>query len=442
MTVRARAGIGPWRSTEQQAEHRARLRHNDTPRFRGGGVVGQGTRTLQGPPIDRPPAARTRVEAIDVVRGIVMILMALDHVRDFVGDMRISPTDLRTASAALFFTRWVTHICAPTFFLLAGTGACLARRGRSLREQSRQLLLRGLWLIVLETVVLRCLAWQFNFDFKLTMLVVLWALGWAMIALSGLVYLPTPAVAAFGLAMIAGHNLFDGFRSAHPLWSVLHSPNVILQTPDHTVFVAYPLIPWIGVMAAGYALGAVWTWPRERRRRILTRAGSAMVIAFIVLRALDIYGDPIRRAAQSPAGRTALAFLNTTKYPPSLLFLLMTLGPALLLLAAFDRADGRIPRGLRPALVIGKVPLFYYMVHAALIHLVAIAICYGRYGEVHWMFESPNVASYPITRPPGWGLPLPGIYAIWIGVVVAMYPLCRWFAGVKQRRRDWWLQYV
>ena len=386
-------------------------------------------------------AARTRVEAIDVVRGIVMILMALDHVRDFVGNTRISPTDLRSATAALFFTRWITHLCAPSFFLLAGTGAYLARRGRSVREQSRQLLLRGLWLIVLEAVVLRCLAWQFNFDFKLTMLVVLWALGWSMIVLAALVHLPMRAIAAFALSTIAAHNLLDGIRSAHPLWTVLHSPNFILQTPDRTIFVAYPLLPWIGVMAAGYALGPVWEWSRDRRRHLLAGTGLALTAAFLVLRAINVYGDPVRWAVLGSAGRTLLSFLNTTKYPPSLLFLLMTLGPALLLLGAFDR-DQPLSRALRPALTIGRVPLFYYMLHAALIHVVAIAICYARYGEVHWMFESPAVSAYPITPPPGWGLPLWGVYAVWIGVVAAMYPLCRWFAGVKARRRDWWLQYL
>ena len=370
-----------------------------------------------------------------------MILMALDHVRDFVGDMRLSPTDLRTASTALFLTRWITHICAPTFFLLAGTGACLARRGRSAGELSRYLLVRGLWLILLEAVILRCLAWQFNFDFKLTMLVVLWALGWSMIALAALVHLPARAIAAVGLAMIAGHNLFDGVRSANPLWTALHSPGFLLRTPDHIVFAAYPLVPWIGVMAAGYALGAVWEWPRERRRRLLAGMGAATTVAFVVLRAVNVYGDPARWITFDPAGRTVLSFLNTTKYPPSLLFLLMTLGPALMLLAAFDRSEG-VPRALRPALVIGKVPLFYYMVHALVIHLVAIAICYAQYGEIHWMFESPGLAAYPITPPPGWGLPLAGTYVVWAGVVLAMYPLCRWLAGVKQRRRDWWLQYV
>jgi uncharacterized membrane protein len=383
---------------------------------------------------------RSRVDAIDVVRGIIMILMALDHVRDFVGDMRLSPTDLRSASTALFLTRWITHICAPTFFLLAGTSAWLARR-RAAGEMSRYLLIRGLWLIVLETVVLRGLAWQFNFDFKLTMLVVLWALGWSMIALAALVHLQPAAIAAFGLVMIAGHNLFDGVRTANPLWTVLHAPGFLLRTPERIVFVAYPLIPWIGVMAAGYALGRVWEWPRERRRQFLARLGATMTGAFVVLRATNLYGDPARWTALGSPVRTALSFVNTTKYPPSLLFLLMTLGPALLLLAAFDRSRGA-PRALRPAQLFGKVPLFYYMAHAAVIHVVAIAICYVQYGEIHWMFESPGVGAYPITPPPGWGLPLPATYLVWAGVVAAMYPLCRWLGSVKQRRRDWWLQYV
>ena len=388
-----------------------------------------------------PSAVRARVESIDLLRGIVMILMALDHVRDFVGNTRLSPTDLRTATTALFFTRWITHLCAPSFFLLAGIGAYFAGRGRPAAERARQLLLRGLWLIVLETVILRCLAWQFNFDFKLTMLVVLWALGWSMIVLAALIGLPMRAIAAFALAMIASHNLLDGVRSAHPLWTVLHSPNFLLQTPDYTIFAAYPLVPWIGVMAAGYALGPIWEWSRDRRRRLLTRTGLAMIAGFVVLRAVNIYGDPVRWAVLSSAGRTLLSFLNTTKYPPSLLFLLMTLGPALLLLAAFDR-ERRMPRALQPAHTIGRVPLFYYMLHAALAHVAAIVICYARYGDVHWMFESPSVSAYPITPPPGWGLPLWGVYVVWLGVVAAMYPLCRWFAGIKARRRDWWLQYL
>jgi uncharacterized membrane protein len=205
------------------------------------------------------------------------------------------------------------------------------------------------------------------------------------------------------------------------------------------VFVAYPLIPWIGVTAVGYGLGQVYSWDAERRRAFLLRLGLALSLAFLGLRGLNMYGDPARWTQQKTAVFTVLSYLNTTKYPPSLLFLLMTLGPALVLLWSMDRGT---PRIFRPALVIGKVPLFYYLLHFFLIHLLAVAVCYVRYGSAHWMFESPDLAHYPFSAPPGWGYSLPVVYLEWAFVVLAMYPLCRWFAAVKQRRNDAWLSYL
>ncbi len=379
-----------------------------------------------------------RLESVDLLRGVVMVLMALDHTRDFFGQSG-SPTNLATASAALFFTRWITHFCAPVFFLLTGTGAFLSLRKRSKSELSRFLFTRGLWLIFLELTLFRCLAMQFNFDYHMTIVNVLWALGWAMIVLSILVYLPTSVVTAFGVLMIATHNLLDSINSSNPLWSILHSPNIIFSNPGHTVFVAYPLIPWVGVTAAGYGLGQIYNWAPARRRTSLLRLGIGLSAGFILLRAINIYGDPSRWTTQHSAAFTALSFLNTTKYPPSLLFLLMTLGPALLFLWT---VDGDTPHLLRPALIIGKVPMFYFLVHFALIHLLAVVICYARYGQVHWMFESPDIGHFPITPPPGWGLTLPFVYLIWAFVVIALYPLCRWFAALKQRRNDPWLSYL
>src|SRR5271170_334778 len=204
---------------------------------------------------------RARLESIDVVRGAIMILMALDHVRDFFGKSGLNPTDPASTTIPLFFTRWITHFCAPVFFLLTGTGAYLALRKKTKRELSRFLFTRGLWLIFLEVVVVRCLGWQFNFDYHLTLLNVLWALGWAMITLSVLVHLPAYAVAAFGLVMIATHNLLDSVESFNPIWSILHSPNVVWSNPGHLVFVPYVLIPWVGVTAAGYGLGQIYNWP-------------------------------------------------------------------------------------------------------------------------------------------------------------------------------------
>jgi uncharacterized membrane protein len=381
---------------------------------------------------------RIRIESIDVLRGVIMILMALDHTRDFFGTSGLNPTDPATTTVPLFFTRWVTHFCAPVFFLLTGTGAYLSLRKKSKSELSRFLFTRGLWLIFLELVVSRCLGWQFNFDYHVVFIIVLWALGWSMIVLSALVFLPTPVVAAFGILMIATHNLLDSVQSSNWLWTILHSPNFLVNTPTHSVFVGYPLVPWIGVTAAGYGLGQIYSWPSERRRAFLLRLGLGLSAGFIIVRAINIYGDPQRWSTQRSAVFTALSFLNTTKYPPSLLYLLMTLGPAMLFLWAVDSGT---PRWLRPALIIGKVPMFYYLLHVPLIHLIAIAVCYARYGQVHWMFESPTMGQFPITQPPGWGYSLPIVYLVWAVVVVALYPLCRCFAGLKQKRSDAWLGY-
>jgi uncharacterized membrane protein len=395
-----------------------------------------------------------RLESIDALRGIVMILMALDHVRDYVG-VPANPTDPATASVALFFTRWVTHLCAPTFFLLTGVGAWLrGHRGTvpreikgasSLRrELSWFLLTRGAWLIVLELTVVRCLGYQFNFDYRVTMLVILWALGWAMIVLAGLVYVPTPAVMAFGVVLIALHDLFDPVTAASlgafgPIWLILHAPGVVIARPEFVVFVAYPIVPWIGVTAAGYGLGQVFGWVPGRRRRFLLTLGLTLSVGFLVLRAINGYGNPLPWTVQLTGVRTVLSFLNANKYPPSLLYLLMTLGPATLILWMLDAAT---PRWMRAALVFGRVPLFYFLLHLPLIHLLAVGACYARYGVVHWMFESPSLDKYPVTFPPGWGYELAGVYLVWIIVVVSLYPLCRWFADVRRQRSDWWLSYL
>ena len=382
---------------------------------------------------------RARLESIDVVRGVIMIIMALDHTRDYFGIPGQNPADLASATAGLFLTRWITFFCAPLFFLLTGTGAYLSLQRKSRSELSRFLFTRGLWLIFLDVVLARCFVYQFNVDYRVTMLLVLWALGWAMITLSALVRLPVSVVTVLGALLIVGHNLLDPVRSASPLWAILHAPGFVLSSPAHVVFVAYPLIPWIGVTAVGYGLGQVYSWNAERRRAFLLRLGLALSLAFLAIRGLDMYGDPARWTRQKTAVLTVLSYLNTTKYPPSLLFLLMTLGPAMVLLWSMDRGT---PRIFRPALVIGKVPLFYYLLHFFLIHLLAVAVCYVRYGSAHWMFESPDLAHYPFSAPPGWGYSLPVVYLAWVFVVLAMYPLCRWFAAVKQRRNDAWLSYL
>ena len=390
------------------------------------------------------PVHRPRLDSVDLLRGLIMIIMALDHTRDFFTNAAFLPTDLSQTTAAYFFTRWITHFCAPVFFLLTGTGAYLSLCRKSKRELSRFLFTRGLWLIFLDAVVLRCLAMQFNFDFHVTFLIVLWTLGWSMIVLALLVYLPDMVVAAFGSLLIVGHNLLDSiapssFGRFAPLWSILHVPGLVSENPQHIVAVAYPLIPWVGVTAVGYVLGRIFAWPLDRRKAFLLRLGLALIAAFIVIRAINIYGDPVPWAPQKSALFSVLSFLNATKYPPSLLFLLMTIGPALLFLRA---VDNRIPSFLRPALIYGKVPLFYYVVHFPLIHLIAVVVCGIRYGHIYWMFQSPTLDQYPFTRPPNWGFGLPGVYVIWATVVISLYPLCRWYAALKQRSSNPRLSYL
>jgi uncharacterized membrane protein len=392
---------------------------------------------------------RPRLDSVDFVRGVVMVVMALDHVRDFfhVYAKSFDPLDPSKTWTALFFTRWATHFCAPTFVFLAGTGAFLStRRGKTKPELARFLLTRGLWLVLLELTLVR-LGWFFNFDYGVMIAQVIWAIGWSLVVLAGLVFLPTRVIAAVGLALILLHNLFDGVSagSLGPLrwlWVLLHEQNVLMPWPGYAVFVAYPLVPWVGVMAAGYAFGSLLTLERGRRRRMLLTIGGSAVGLFVLLRALNVYGDPTPWAAQARgAWYTFLSFLNTQKYPPSLLFLLMTLGPSVIAVALLDR-EGGPGRLARPFVVFGRVPLFYYLLHVPLTHLVAVVFAYVKYGRAEWLFLNWPPPGAPQLEPPGYGYDLWVVYLVWLGVVAALYPLCRWFAGVKRRRRDAWLSYL
>jgi uncharacterized membrane protein len=373
-------------------------------------------------------SGRRRNEAIDWVRGLVMVVMALDHTRDFIG-----PTvDLTTAEPALFFTRWITHFCAPVFVLLAGTAAWLhGRRLPSTAVLSRYLATRGLWLILLEVTVVRA-AVGFYLGAYFGVLQVIWAIGASMLALAMLVWLPRAALLAFAVATIAGHDLFDGVAadqlgSLRWLWVVLHQPGPLEPFAGARWFLVYPVVPWIAVMAAGYALGPWVALARAERRRRFFALGAALAAAFVILRASGVYGDP---HPWSPS-RGALAFLDCQKYPPSLLYLLMTLGPALLLLAAVDRP---LPAWTTPILVYGRVPLFYYVLHFFLIHVIAVALAWPRLGSA--------ALTHQYMPSGGLELSLPAVYALWVFVVVALYPACRWFAGVKRRSDAAWLTYL
>jgi uncharacterized membrane protein len=432
-----------------------------------------------------------RIAAIDVVRGVVMVLMAIDHVRVYSGLPAGGPTP------GIFLTRWITHFVAPAFIFLAGTSAFL--HGRKLANTSalaRFLLTRGLWLVLLELTVLR-VAWTFNFDFSHYLLAgVIWVIGWCMVLLAGLIFLPAPALAALGLVLVLGHNVLDAYaQTLYPmiekshwgwLWQVLYFGGPV-QIGEHgpTLFVLYSIVPWIGVMALGYVFGRVVIMDARSRRRICLSLGTAAIALFLLLRGFNLYGDPRpwsmpkpapartstepsqtprnpqnpqnqtpnaqASAAGSPASPTQAApkatsnlaprqpqppawisFLNTTKYPASLLFLLMTLGPVLLASSLLEKASGRVAGVLK---TFGRVPFFYYMLHIPLIHLAAIVVSLLRSGSISpWLF-----LNHPVMIPPApdgyvWGLGL--LYLVFAIVEVVLYFPCRWFAGVKQRRKD------
>jgi uncharacterized membrane protein len=400
------------------------------------------------PSTGNPPdknTSRARLDSVDTLRGLVMILMALDHTRDFFSnDLAFEPTDLTKTYPALFLTRWITHYCAPIFIFLAGTGAFLSTtRGKTQKELSWFLLKRGLWLVFLELTWVRCFGWLFNFDYHFAMGIVIWAIGWSMVALAALVFLPLRWVVAVGLIMIAGHNLFDwvepeSFGVFGWLWKILHSGGVIVPAEGYRFAAGYPLIPWMGVMAVGYGFGAILQWQPAERRKWLFQWGGTLTALFIVIRAVNIYGDPDQWSHQKNALFTLFSFLNCHKYPPSLLYLLMTLGPAMVILALLDRGT---PRWLKPILVFGRVPLFYYLLHIPLIHGVAVVLAYSHFGHAEWLFANPT-GSGPPPMPEGYGYGLPVVYLIWACVVLALYPLCRWFAEVKRRRREPWLSYL
>ncbi|MFL5607012.1 MAG: DUF1624 domain-containing protein [Gemmatimonadaceae bacterium] len=388
---------------------------------------------------------RERIRSIDVARGVVMVLMALDHVRVYAGVPAGGPTP------ALFFTRWITNFCAPAFFFLAGTGAYLY--GRQIENRpalARWLLVRGLWLVLLELTVIR-FAWTFNFDYAHYVLGgVIWSLGWCMVLMSALVFLPLSVIAGVGVAVIALHNaVMPLVAQSDPriaagqgpwLWNVLYFGGPI--TSDAPLILLYSIIPWIGVMAAGYAFGAVMRMEPSRRDRICIALGASAVIAFLVLRGTDVYGDP-RPWSRAPDGARNMApswirFLNTAKYPASLSFLLMTLGPMLLLLPLLERARGRLATALA---VFGRVPLFFYLLHIPLIHVTALLLSWSRQdGGGGWLIGNHPVAVGP--PPDGYQWGLGRLYLVWLLVVVALYAPCRWFAVLRARRPEGILRYL
>jgi uncharacterized membrane protein len=405
------------------------------------------------------------------LRGFVMVVMALDHVRDFFGDMSFDAIDPHQTTVRHFFTRWVTHFCAPTFIFLTGVGAYLyAARGKSKPQLAWFLLTRGLWLLVLELTYIRFFFMQFDLSYFFTPLGVFWSIGWSMVLMAPLVLLPDAVVVALGLALIIGHNALDAvtpdqFGKWGWLWMLLHGQGMIVIFPPDpatgyrgmAVGTAYKIIPWVGVMMAGYGFGRVLLWERGRRRLFTAGLGVALIAAFLVVRGTNGYGDRNARLTEPnpktvaelanyrakasptvnpplpPDTFAALSFLNCEKYPPSLDFLLMTLGPALLLLAAVDRPLGRLGQIF---VTFGRVPLFYYLLHVALI--VPAAAVFFFAGQALGVYGSID----EVRRAGGLHVPLWGVYLLWLTAVTILYFPCRWFARVKARSRSPWVSYL
>jgi len=390
-------------------------------------------------PLSTPTAAApitptARVASIDLIRGAVMVLMAIDHVRVYSGLPAGGPT------AGIFFTRWVTHFVAPTFIFLAGTSAFFY--GRKHHDLSRFLLVRGIWLVLLELTVIR-ICWTFNFDFANYLLAgVIWVIGWCMVLMAALVRLRPRTVGILGIGVIALHNavmmpLITHTPALAELWKILYIGFFNGPVAGTPLIVLYSIIPWIGVMAAGYWFGTVLTMEPLRRNRVCLRLGLGATALFLVLRGFNLYGDP-RPWSATPPMPAFLSFLNTTKYPSSLLFLLMTLGPTIAIIPLLDRARGRMAQWLT---VFGRVPFFYYVLHIPLIHALALVVSAIRLGAVTpWLFTNHPMANPPAPEGYTWSLGL--LYLVWAIAVVLLYFPSRWYADLKARRTDWWLKYL
>jgi uncharacterized membrane protein len=387
-----------------------------------------------------------RLTSIDLLRGLVIVIMALDHVRDFFifGSVQDPLTDPHV-DPAVFATRWITHFCAPVFVFLAGTSAGLMAARKTPAALGAFLFKRGLWLLLVEGLVISTaftfapggiaqVGWR-----TLVILQVIWAIGASMVVLAGAQTLGRRACLAIGAAIVLGHNLLDPiwpvtslFVGSPPLWAGLHSQMSYAVGPLEFAF-GYPLLPWIGVMLLGYGCAGVFSLPPERRDARLMQIGLAVTAGFLIVRALDVYGDPHGWHRQTGTVATLMSFLNTSKYPPSLQFLLMTLGPAAVLCAIADRLHGAVKDAL---VMFGRVPFAFYVVHFYLIHTLSVLL------GVYQGFAAGQMFTLFAFYPKGYGLGLGGVYLVWLIVIALMYPFCRWAAAVKARRSDWWLSYL
>jgi uncharacterized membrane protein len=391
------------------------------------------------------PGQKPRIVSVDFMRGLVMVIMAIDHSRDFLTNVPFQPENIAHTWPALFFTRWITHFCAPMFFFLAGTGTYLLKnKTGSVGAVSRFLWTRGLWLILLEFTIIEY-AWTFTFW---QMGGIIWAIGCSMVLLALLIRLPDQALLSFGLVLVLFHDLFDSLRPAQfgnfaGLWMILHRKGVI---PHTHFFVLFPLVPLVGVMALGYVFGKIFDKPADQRARLMLLLGGVATAAFLVLRAFNAYGNPVAGVASSSPGQwhpqstlamSIVSFLDLEKYPPSLQFLLMILGPSLILFSTVDRlsAAPSFERWAKPIVVFGRVPLFFYVLHLYAIHFAAILLAKLSHQPIAWLWKG---SFWMNEVPDGYGHGLPVMYLTWFVVMVVLYFPCAWFGEYKRRHKAWW----
>ena len=392
-------------------------------------------------PVPLEPRTR-RLESIDMLRGFLMIVMALDHTRDYFSNIEVNPTDPHHSWPLLFFTRWITHLCAPGFVALAGTSVYLQRRrGKTTSELQKLLITRGLWLMLLDLTVI-----SFGWSFSIApFFQVIFAVGCSMVGLGLIIRLPNVAIGGLGVAIAVLHNWLDPIRSSSlgnyaDAWVLFHQLGVLTLNGKPIGFVAYPVLAWFGIICLGYAFGPIAAEVPEIRRRKSVILSGCLLATFLILRIFHIYGDSNPFEVLATPAQTVMSLLNVTKYPPSLQYVLVTFGVLLPLYTAFDLAASRawVPRVRTVLETFGRVPFFYYVPHIYLLHLVALAVTIANHADTHFWFTLGIIIGG--TKPVGFSLGV--VYLIWVGIVAVLYGPCVWFAGVKTRRRDWWLSYL